>query len=144
MHGHTEHKINMSLCMLWRRVRAVNLLLRSFLNSAIKRWMATFTSISLYLPCPLHRRLGAPQFWSGHFEEKEILCHACKLKPELSSPQRSHSTLLSDASLIYIAQIHILTPPYNQYRMCKSVVSQNWRDMLDIIIKYVSVLWWRF
>ena len=55
----------------------------------IKRRVTTFTSMSLYLPCPLNRRLGAPQVWSGHFDEEEILCHACKLKPVFSSPQRS-------------------------------------------------------
>jgi len=107
----------------------------------IYRRVATFISMSLYMPCPLNRRLGAPYFWSGRFEEKEIICHHCKLKPGFSSPQPSHSTLLSDASLICIAQIHKLTPPYYQYRMCQSVVSQNGRDNLDYYYYWYSALW---
>ena len=91
----------------------------------IQRRVVTFTFMSLYLPCPLNRKLVAPQFWSGRFEEEEILCHACKLKPVFSSPQRSQCILLSDASLIYIAQIHKVTSPYSQYRMCRIVGAQN-------------------
>ena len=84
----------------------------------IERRLVTFTFMSLYLPCPLNRRLVAPQIWSRHFEQEEIFCHACKLKPVFSSPQCSRSTLLSYASLNYIAQIHKLTPLHNQYGMC--------------------------
>ena len=73
----------------------------------IERRVATFTSASLYLPCPLNRRLGAPQVWSGRFEEEKILCRACKLKPMFSSPQRSRSALLSYVCLIYITQNYI-------------------------------------